>query len=107
MPALVHDIIIEQGATFQRRFTVTPVTGILDLDTCTLEGAIHDTNDNTLETFTCSAARSDLLISITHTDTALLPLPGDDQYWHYYVSATTLDGIVYRVAQGKVFISKK
>lgn len=77
MPALQLDITIEQGATFQREFTLTDSAGVaFSLAGYTVRGKIRDNAGTETVSFTASASTNKLLIELTATQTAALAFRG-------------------------------
>jgi hypothetical protein len=105
MAALQLDITIEQGATFQREFTVTDSAGeAFSLAGYTVRGKIRDNAGTETVSFTASASTNKLLIELTATQTAALP--ASTSFSHRYdVEAESPAGVVYRIAQGNIVIS--
>ena len=107
MPALNVNIIIEQGATFQREYTATdPADPTFSLEGSTINGALKDVSGAIIATFTGSATGTKVLIELTDEITTLLPITTG--YTNSYrVTATTAAGVAYRIAQGQAVISAK
>jgi hypothetical protein len=104
MPALNHDILIEQGATFQREFTVTDSAGVaFSLAGYTVRGKIRDNAGTDAVSFTVTATSNKLLIELTAVQTAALP--ASTSFTHKYDVEAESGGVVYRIAQGNVLIS--
>lgn len=105
MPALTHDVTIEQGATFQREFVVTDSAGsAFDLTGYTLRGKIRDNTGTEAATFATSSTTNSLLIELTAAQTATLQ-PSTSFSHRYDVEAESPDGVVYRIAQGQAVVS--
>jgi hypothetical protein len=74
MPALSLDITIEQGATFQREFTLTDSAGVaFSLAGYTVRAKLCDNAGTETASFTATASSNKLLIALTATQTAALP----------------------------------
>lgn len=105
MPALTHDVTIEQGATFQREFTVTSSDVSFTLVGSSIAGTLKDSTGNTAATFDGSATSANTaLIELSDEVTKLLTPTTHFQHT-YTVTATTPAGITYRLAQGQAVIS--
>ena len=105
MSSKIFNIIIEQGATCQREFTVTPIIGTLDLTTCTLSTVLKDSRGMTVpNAITATATAADkVLMELTDEISVTLPINTNSKY-PYRVLATTPSGITYCIALGSITI---
>lgn len=105
MPALKLDIEIEQGATFQREFTVTDRLGhIFDLTGFVARGKLRNNSGEVSAIFATSAVSNTVLIELTAVQTA--ELAAETYFNHNYdVEIESPTGTVYRIAKGRVLIS--
>ncbi len=106
MPALICDVTIEQGATFQREFKVTDkgkdIVGLANF----LVRSMLRTNAGVLAvsfTVVVTGPRT-ILVSLSATQTAALP-PSTSFSHKFDVEAESPLGVVYRIAQGRASIS--
>jgi hypothetical protein len=105
MSVLIHDIDINQGATFQREFTAThPDTGLpFDMTGGTALAQLWDEATGTLAaTFGSLITTNKLLIELTATVTNALP-PGTT-FTHHYRAQVTMGAVVYIIAKGRAAI---
>ena len=106
MPALKCDVVIEQGATFQRAFKVTSHgKDIEGFQTFTARGMLRNNAGVLAASFATSVTDPrTVMIELSATQTAALP--ASISYSHKFdVEAESPDGIVYRIAQGRATIS--
>lgn len=107
MPALIQDITIEQGATFQREYTITDARGgeLADFTSFTARGTLRDNAGALVLTFSAAiTGPKTLLVSLTATQTTALP--ASTSYTHKYdIEVQSPAGVVYRIAQGRADIS--
>jgi hypothetical protein len=108
MPALKHDITIEQGADFEREFTVTdPVTGApIDLSNHDVRGSIFNLVGTKVADFLITVTLNKVLIKIlSATATGLTAAQNFNHEYDVIATHATLPD--YRIAQGKVLVSKQ
>lgn len=107
MSALIQDITIEQGATFQREYTVTDSrgAGLSDFTSYTSRGTLRDNSGTLVLSFTVTiTGPKTVLVSLTAAQTAALP--ASTSYTHKYdIEVQSPSGVVYRIAQGRAEIS--
>ena len=107
MPALEHDVTIEQGADFQREYTVTNLDGsnVTDLGSFQFSGQLR-TNYGTLVadfTITPTSVKTELA-ALTAAQTTLAK--ASTCYSHNYdIEGVSPQGIVYRIAKVRAKIS--
>ena len=104
--AIISNIVIDQGTTFQAEIDVTDNSGnILDLDGYTVAGQMRRTYSSTTATdFTAavaSAAEGTVSISLTPVQTNALKAGR----YVYDVEITDAGGIVTRVVEGQVEVT--
>ena len=108
MPALKLDVTIEQGATFQREFTVTNPADSSPFNFAgfIFRGKLRDNKGNELTTFDVSANTNKILAELSATKTAALKA-GITYNCKYDIEAESNDGIVYRIAYGRGLVSEE
>jgi len=105
MPALQHNILIEQGATFQREFTVTNSTGAaFDFTGYTVTAELKTSPGVKVADFIVDVIGNKVLIELTEAATAALAATTNYQH-RYVVLATKAMAPDYRIAQGFAIIS--
>lgn len=105
MPALSLNVVIEQGATFQREFTVTDALGAaFDFTGYTVTGELKTLGGVHVADFTVSVTTNKILIEL-HEATSLTISPTTNFQHRYVVTATHPAAPDYRIAQGKALIS--
>ena len=110
MPALIENIEIEQGATFQREYTVVeaktglPLVGFEDGEFSgmlrTLDGSLVATFDlNATGPKTCVAELTDIVTE---------GIPAELDYTHKYdIKVKRIGGPTYRIAEGRASLSEQ
>lgn len=106
MPALQCNITIEQGATFQREFTVTyRGEDLPGFQLYAARGMVRDRGGALVAVFTVQiTGPRTVLVSLTAAQTTLLPVSATDKY---DVEVESPEGVVYRIAEGRVRISEE
>lgn len=108
MSALKLDVVIEQGATFQRELTVTNAeTGAaFDLSGYTCGGDLKDAAGNVVAAFGTNISVNKLTIELTDEKTDLLT-PTVRNTYTGTITAVSPTGQVFRLAQIKASVSAK
>lgn len=105
MPALNLNVVIEQGATFQREFTVTNADGgAFDFNGYTVTGELKTMTGVHVADFTIDITGNKVLIELPETD-SLLIIPTTNFQHRYVVTAIHPSRPDYRIAQGYALIS--
>jgi len=109
MSALILDILIEQGADFQREFSVTKAgVDLPNFNQYTVIGYIKTNTGVKIVDFTVVVNSSNtILASLNETQIELLKAskPNGSFTHRYYIKATSPTGLDYRIAEGRVTIS--
>lgn len=114
MPAAKLNLTIEQGTTFQQKFTLNepgdPLVPI-DISTWTLAGQIRRTHadSDVLATLTFAISnqitnKGEFIISLTATETSAIPVECATTNYVYDIEAT-ISGAKTRLVQGYAIIS--
>lgn len=107
MPALKHDVTIEQGADFQREYTVTNKDGtdIAGFSSFELAGQLRNNTGKLAANLTViNTGVKTILVSLTSDQTETLP--ASSVYSHKYdIEGISPQGITYRFAQVRCIIS--
>lgn len=108
MPALKLNVLIEQGATFQREFTITdPVTGAaFDLTGFTIRAPLKNMSGDTVVSFASNINTNKLLIELADEQTAALA-PSAQCNHTSVIEAESPAGKVYRIAQISAVVSAR
>ena len=102
MSALIHNITIEQGATFQRCFTCVDANGAEFIPE-TVKADLRDEHGAVVDHFEASTTDNKIYIQLAADVTAAL---SPAIAYSYDVKATQAD-IAYRIAQGGATVSEQ
>ena len=105
MPALTQDITIDQGATFQREFTVVDSAGVaFDFTGYTVTAVLKTSGGVKVADFTTTVTGNKILIELPEAMSLIIPPTTNFQH-RYIVTATHPTAPDYRIAQGNALIS--